>query len=78
MRRLFLRMQFPFSFPPALCAVYGFPHKDSLCHLSLGLFRILRGMPAPIYGQFRLLTGILRLDFLSYVLILNTAVLFSF
>ena len=48
MRQLFLRMRFPF--PPALCAVCGSPHKVSLYHLSLGLFRVLRRMPAPIYG----------------------------
>ena len=60
------------------CEVCGSPHKVFLCHLSPGLFRILRGMPVPIYGQFRPLIGILRLNFLSCVLVLNRAVRFSF
>ena len=47
----FLRMRFPFSFPPVLCAACGFPHRCLSFLFILGSFRILRGMPTPIYGQ---------------------------
>ena len=72
----FFRIPFPFS--PFLFADCGFPHKDILYYLSLGLFTILHGKSTPIYGLFHPLLDILRLDFLLCVLVLNIAVWFSF
>ena len=56
-------MQFPFSFPPALCVVSGFPHKDSfvsfksgpVSHSSRNARTHLRTVPSPNwYSSFRL------------------------
>lgn len=70
----FFRIPFPFS--PFLFADCGFPYKDILYYLSLGLFTILHGKSTPIYGLFHPLLDILRLDFLLCVLVRNIIIQF--